>query len=598
MMAEWFRAGAQDFSFGAMRNFEAATRLTIVLCLLLVASFCVWTLDRGFDITDEAYYLLLAMHPEAVSLYISAQQWVSSLIWQLTGSLVAFRAAGMALLVAGAAILSWGVLAALPQVGGSRSATCPRQRPIVLASSITCALVYIETIAFSPSYNLLATAGAYGAAGLVFLALGRTSGKRLALLALAGCTLAVEFVSKPSAGVATFGLLAVWICLLYPGWRTIVSSLAMLATGMLLVVNLLLVSNTSYEAAQVDIREGLALFSMVQTEFVGDRLLRYAIEYMDRVRHGFSTYPILVAAVAAYLITRRKLLALLCIPALLYTLTTIDYRLGYTGHYEAHFVAQSELGFVLLSMALLVSFSAWRTAPRLIIVLAGLFLLPYTVGVGTGNALFTQVLATLAPWGTLVAILAGLHYSRRADQAMVMVLAAGFISCYMLQTVTGVVRSPYHLVEPMLLQKFPVTVGKLGTVRVDAQTHAFVEDIQQAAKRCGIAPDMPFLGLYNVPGVALILQAVPPVTPWLNNLAQAEVVLRRMPAAMIEASTIAVLLDDKGQLPRLPSALGPLDDQRRWCGASDFPLLIQQIQIWRPHASAAVPRLADSPARP
>ena len=597
-IASWIRAGAQDFSIGAMREFEAATRLTARLCLLLVASFCVWTLDRGFDITDAAYYLLLAMHPGAVTLYISAQQWVSGMIWQLTGSLVAFRAAGMAMLVAGAAILSWGVLAAVPQMRGSHPELDARRREILLASSITCALVYVETIAFSPSYNLLATAGAYGAAGLVLLMMGRKPSERIALIALAGCMLAVEFVSKPSAGIATFALLALWVCLLGSDWRTIILSLAMLATSTLLVVSVLLVSNTSFADAQMDIREGLALFSMVQTEFVGDRLIRYAIEYMDRIRHGIQTYFILVTAVTAYLIIRRKLIVLLCIPALLYTLITIPYRLGYTGHYEAHFVAQSELGFVLLSMAMLVSMPAWRTAPRLMIVLAGLFLLPYTVGVGTGNALFTQVLATLAPWGAVVAILAGLHYNRRSDKAMVMVLTAGFISCYTLQTVTGVVRSPYHLVEPMLLQKFPVTVGRLGTVRVDAQTHAFVEDLQHAARHCAIAPDTSFLGLYNIPGVALILQAVPPVTPWLNNLEQAEVVLRRMPPSLADASTIAVLLDDKDQLPQLPSYLGPLDTRRRLCGASEFPLLIQQIQIWRPSPSAPPVGPAEPPARP
>ncbi len=574
-----------DLSTNVARDMDGAVRLATVLCLLLVTTFCIWALDRGFDITDEAYYLLLAQHPESVNLYVSAQQWVSSLIWLLTGSLVTFRAAGMLLLVAGAGILSWGVSSALTRVELTLSTTAHR-RHILFACSVTCALVYVETINFSPSYNLLASAGAYAATGLVLLAPGTRPLGRWALLALSGCALAVEFVSKPSAGAATFGLLALWICLLWPGWRTKVIGIVVLTAGVLLSVTLLLVSNTTFTAAQVDIRDGLALFSLVQTESVSARLLRYVNEYFERAVHAFEQNLLLLAAVVAYLITRRRLFFLLAIALVFYTLVRIDYRLGYTGHYEAHFVAQTELGMVLLVMILLVSFPAWRNSPRFIVLLAGLVLLPYTVGVGTGNSILTQIIATLAPWGAAVAAIATLHYDRRSDQVLVLAMVTVFIVSFSLQTVTGVVRAPYHLVQPLLLQQFPITVGNLGSVKVDAETHAFVVALERAAKRCSIVPGTPFLGLYNVPGVALVMQAIPPVTPWLNNLAQAEVVLRRMPPESVHASTLGILLDDKDQAPPLPTAFDSLETRFRYCGTSTFPLLIQQVQIWHPQPTA------------
>ena len=198
-------------SFRPHRGVENIARGGVLLCAFLVVSYCVWTLDRGFDITDEAYYLLLGIYPESVKMYISAQQWITGGIWRVTGSLLAFRAAGLILLVASTGLLALGAIVALSHsklklsddVGG---------RALVLASSIVCALLYVETINFSPSYNLLAASGAYAATGLVLLALhAGDKWYRLGLLLLAGGALGVEFVSKPSAGVATLCLLAIWV---------------------------------------------------------------------------------------------------------------------------------------------------------------------------------------------------------------------------------------------------------------------------------------------------------------------------------------------------------------------------------------------------
>jgi hypothetical protein len=45
---------------------ESVARMVILLCAFLVIAYCVWTLERGFEITDEAYYLLLDMRAGSV----------------------------------------------------------------------------------------------------------------------------------------------------------------------------------------------------------------------------------------------------------------------------------------------------------------------------------------------------------------------------------------------------------------------------------------------------------------------------------------------------------------------------------------------------
>ena len=563
---------------------EAAARLAIVLCLLSVTAFCVWALDRGFDITDEAYYLLLALYPDSVRLYLSAQQWVTGGIWQVTGSLVTFRAAGMFLVATGAGVLALGVSCVLTR-GGIELASTGRNRQLLFTCSVTSALVYVETINFSPSYNLLASAGAYAAAGMVLLALGGNGANwRWMLLVLAGGALGVELVSKPSAGAATFGVLALWIWIMSPAlWRK-VAGVALVSTGIVSCVAGLLLTHTTIKAARLDVSEGLALFSLVQSEFVGDRLLRYLVEYFQHAAHAFKENLLLLVSVVVYLVTRRPIFILMTIAIVLYTLGFSEYHLGYTGKYELHFVSQMELGFVLLVLILLVSFPAWQNSPQFIALLGGLILLPYSVGIGTGNSIFTQVLATLAPWGVAIAAIANLRLHRNPDRLLVLALVAGFMMSFSLQTVTGVFRAPYHLVYPLILQQHPITIGPLGSVKVDFETHDFVTALERAADRCGILPGSPFLGLYNIPGVALVLQAVPPVTPWLNNLAQAEVVLQRMPPEAVHSSLVGLLLDANGDRPAVPAALGSMEADFRYCGTSTFPLLGQQVQIWRPQS--------------
>jgi len=56
---------------------EVFCGLAILLSLLLLG-YCIWILDRAFELTDESYYLLLAIHPGAVIAYNSGQHWVAN----------------------------------------------------------------------------------------------------------------------------------------------------------------------------------------------------------------------------------------------------------------------------------------------------------------------------------------------------------------------------------------------------------------------------------------------------------------------------------------------------------------------------------------
>lgn len=557
-------------------NIDRFCRASILFCAIVVIVVCAWMLDRGYEITDEAYYLLLAMYPDSVKLYISAQQWITSGIWQVTGSLFAFRAAGMLILIVSAVILAYGATVTCSHSKLKLSNEASRHA-LVLASSIICALLYGETINFSPCYNLLASASAYAAAGFILLGLHTQElWRRLGLLILAGGMLSVELVNKPSAGIATFCLMLIWILFFSKAPKNKFIDVATIVLSLVSGVLALIVTQANFHEVEFSINEGMQLFRMVQVESVGIRLVRYFSEFAGYSLDAIKTHIILISAVVLYLITRRMICVGATVVALVYTLATAQYITFSDNQYvlQMHYVT------VIFVLSMLVSMpTLWKNS-QFVALVTGLTLLPYTVAVGTGNSIFTQIIISLAPWGVTLSVIASLHFERKMDKVMLVILMTGLLVAITLQIMSSGLRDPYHMVQPLVSQSQRATIAGIGEVKVDADTSKFIADIEEAKEVCGIVPGAPFLGLYNLPGIALPLQAIPVLTPWLNNMAQAEAVLKLASPHVLHGSVIAVLLNADGGLPQLPLALSQLTQDFHYCGETIYPFHHQKIQLW------------------
>lgn len=580
------------FTFRFLRNVESTCRAGIQLCAFLVVFYCVWILDRGFDITDEAYYLLLAIHSDSVKYYISAQQWLTAGLWHLTGSITMFRASGLILLLASSVLLARGVFLACLRCGlvADRS----KNMRVILAGSVIGALLYASTINLSPCYNLLASAGAYAAAGLVLLAVNRSSiPHKYALIAIAGFAVGVEAISKPSAGVATLALLVFWGGVFERSHRDKFFELLAMIFGFVVFTGITLLCNTTLSDAIRAVVEGMGLFRMVQVETVQARLARYFIEFSEFILLTLKTFALPLALMIAYRVTYRSIYAYLGLAALAVTLVCGNLDLG-TVSFSVHnvpcrsflfggfnrYYAQAVALFSMLVMALMVSAPAWNKNWSTLALFAGLFLLPYSVALGTGNPLFSQVLDSLAPWGALTAVLAVAHPHEYFCKKTASLIVLCFAMTAMIQIATSSLR-PYHLSQSLVKQDRTAIIGNLGDVKVDAATYRFLSEMRSAVKECNIAPGTPFVGLYNIPGVALVLQATPVLTPWLNNMVQAEFVVERMVTEGVHPAVVALKMEESGTAPLLPQQLAGFPAEYRYCGMATYPYLQQRIQIWQ-----------------
>ncbi|MFC5520589.1 hypothetical protein [Polaromonas jejuensis] len=578
--------------FLSVEIIERIARTGILLCPFLVIAYCVWTLDRGFEITDEAYYLLLAMHAGSVKLFISAQQWITAGLWQLTGSLATFRAAGLASLLVSSALLGLGVFSICLRFGLVTDHF--ELKWVVLAGSVVGAMLYASTINLSPSYNLLASTGAYAAAGMALLASNRSSIlQKYALLTMAGCAIGAETLCKPSAGVATLALLVLWVSIFECSRFDKRFGPVALVFGAITFAGIVLLVNTTISDATQGVEQGMQIFRMVQVEAVEARLIRYFIEFLGYFLTTLRAFAVPIVAMTIYAMTRRPIFAQCGLVTLVATLifgnlhaglptlstfnaTSGSYLFGGFNRYDAQIVAI----FSMLLMMLIVTIPVWSKNRNTFALFIGLFLLPYSVGIGTGNALFTQVIDSLAPWGALIAVLVVARQPDHVNKIPSSLIGSCFMVTIALQIVTSNFR-PYNLSLPLTRQDQATTVGQLGEVKVDAGTYKFLAEMKAAAKVCEIAPGAPFFGLYNIPGVALALQATPVLTPWINNRAQAEFVIERVRSEDLHSAVVAFQMKGRDFFPPIPQQMAAFPLGYRYCGMATYPYMHQRIQIWK-----------------
>ena len=377
--------------FKYIRTFEYKFNAAIFLCTLLVLIYCIWTLDRGFEITDEAYYLLLAQHSSSVKYYISAQQWITEEIWQLTRSLVMFRAAGMLLLVASSTLLALGAIHAFSQTKLSSSNVIDRH-VAVIASSIISGLLYSTTINLSPCYNLLASSSACVAAGLVlFSSSNNIKWQRYVLLFLAGIAIGVEFICKPSAGIATFAILIIWMFIFNQLLKAKISAVAVTILGCVLFVTVLLYTKTTIKGVSSSMVNGFELFRMVQFEPITTRLERYFSNFFYYCFESAKSHCILIVAIVIYQINRREVFLGIAFTSLIYTLAASKYWHAT----DVQYLLIMKTIFVLSALILLISRRLWWKDSKAIYLVCMLITLPYSVALGTGNSLFTQVIISI-----------------------------------------------------------------------------------------------------------------------------------------------------------------------------------------------------------
>lgn len=547
--------------------------LAIICCASVIAGV-IWSSGRGLELTDEAYYILSAIHPDQVQLYVSAQHWMLAPLWALTESLQGFRLIGATLLVSASTLLSLGAARCFAIYTGF-APTALTLLGVVAAGGIG-ALLYVVTIAPSPSYNLLASVGAYAAMGCALFALDRRQiGASFALCCLAGAGLAICVLNKPAAGICVGLTILVLILYLQSDWRKWIMVGAG-GMGTISTLGLFVLIQPSQLTVFESLSGGLELFRMVQTEPILARLIRYVATVAIATSKALLLFlPVVIFTVVVMRNSRQWQAWGLLLTALCTIIIGKHYLGGMT-----RYTSIAEAIYALLIIGIALGFNTWIRGRKTRLLFAGLLVLPFSITIGTGNSLFTQVIVALAPWTIFAFLSCWMANKSEAVRLAQTGITAVLLILIPVQVFSSFTREPYHLNAPLTAQSEDVFIPRLGALKVDLTTAQFLIQMNGAQSNCAIRPEAFFVGLFNVPGLALLLDATPPVTPWLNNSAQATTILSYWRPNSKTQVIVALTSEAKKQPSTLPQDFQPSAVFSKFCGTVTFPFESKEVDIW------------------
>ncbi len=562
-----------------MINYKRLSNLIIVTWIFsiitILITYCLWSLNRGLDMTDESYYLAAAIHPESVVVWATAMHWITSILWDLSGSLVKFRGLGMAILVISSVVFALGVAHAFERLANSKLKY--HHLLFIVASSLTGALLYNAFVTFTPSYNLLAASGTYIALGLAFFTLNiNTNWLKIFIQIFVGIALGITFLAKFSSGVIACLIVAAILTVFRHSFKTLLLNILALAIGMLTTLAVLILLHTSFADAFAQFKLGALVYMLGANETFTVRLLRYIREtsvFLQLTIIDFY-FPLLIYAMHAF--RPRTWVALSGLVSFIYIVVSQGYLFGGMDKYAQ----QTAPLLVAVILSLLTMHRKGQLQLKIYFLFAILLLLPIGISIGTFNPLHVQIILCLAPWGLLIGLLAvdtKEVYGLTNDRFL---LGVVFLSIVTSQIVTNGFRAPYRQYRPFFEQNAPINIPLLGNINLDTETRDSYYKLKHLADTCNIKPNEKFIGLYNIPGVSLILQTITLGMPILQDRISTEPILAHFDKTVLNSAILGINRDTESYDSSMPRQLAAFPQEYRLCGTVVLPYQKQKLELW------------------
>ena len=547
-------------------DFAAAVVTLLVFAWLLAAS------GKGFDLTDEGFYLLTARHPEDVVMMSTSFHHVTSwLLWATGGSIAAIRIIGVAGTAASGVALGY---AALAVSGGGRS--------LLVVSTVTVyALIAYVWLLLTPSYNTYngwAVAGmtvcvlrgfaSFGAAParLVLSMSEDPPGDRLGAASDAsrrrtrlrtwmfgsGLFLGLSlFMKFPTAAV--MGALVTFAIAAWPGLsrRDRTSALCWIAVGAATTAAVMFVIVVSPLHWWRETVGGVEQVARLDAGHGPSAIGRYARELWGHL--GTGTRPVIwllwalgfasaaVLAAASDTDARLRRAARVTIWLVLMTAAVRSacetaawlfppLLSGYAMRDMFPFwIARVHLHWGLLMIAIAAGAglgTRWRGASpanpadadanrkRVIV---GLLLAGGTgaAAFGTANPIYLNLMLALGSWAALLVLAvryasARLGWSVAGDAVLLFLVALAAV-----QIVGGTVTASYGLHEGVRRQTVATSIGSPPSrLSLDPETHRLITALRRLTSACGFKEGDDLFAFYNMPGLVYALGGRSPGLPW------------------------------------------------------------------------------------
>lgn len=468
-------------------------------CSLFAVLWTISRMDRGFDFTDEAFYLMWAQDPARFKLAYGLFGYGLHPLFELVGESVADLRRLAALIAA-----ALGALASLTMLDSLR---VPLRSPATLQILSSSALLPFSYYAFwipTPSYNWFALiSGLFLVCAMVDL-LRPEHLTRSAFFA--GLSAASIMFSRPQNAFAYGGIyLASALFFAYDVKRLsqLLLAAALWTVALLTMVAWWMPLNTIVAQVQsyfaifgashpVHTNVLVSLTNFFQTS--GSLFLCSGLIFL--VTSVLHRYERLIPWLAILQVCASGVITLDVVFNL--TASNFVYRIGpITG----------AIAYMVLSIC--------RLRPdadqRFITLMGWASLVPLVATFGSVDRISEQLIFSCGIWGIISTV--------ASCNALHRFWCTGIAGAWVVLTFVAVqigLAAPYRLASPVDMQLNPTPVGSRSTLKLDEKTNKFVTDLRESAKASGFCDGDSVLDLGSAsPGVIFAIGGRAPTFPWI-----------------------------------------------------------------------------------
>ena len=551
--------------------------LLVYLFLLLVGNS-----SRGFDITDESYYVIWASQPETIFASTTQFGYYTRLLYLISGQNIAvFRAVGVICLFASAWFFAYSLDRYWHFSSGQQFNTRNRWKEISLLS-IGC-LAYYKSWLITPSYNWLALIGVLIAgAGLIRVTTKNYSPRgmrepiphQLANGLLVGIGGGLTFMAKPTTALVLALTALFWVALHYLRCKLKLFFMVALCTSCLFLLMHAIVFKGGITHFYYDLREGLQLESLLVGGQPLENLVWQAIGELEPISeslfqlapNGFRLFPVVIFLVWWMKKRGFEIPAISILSGFLIIFNLfIWYRLWETGRWSTWNFGFSGIvwSIALLSSALLslcaykqnTSESRLKIIIHIVTIYLFILMLAFATAFGSTNLLVRQMsfgFVFLAAATMLAAFWIDQHIGRKILGSIIPIL----VSISVLHVMMVGIKHPYRLPSKISDQVIECSFyNSNGSLKVDSPTAEYINGLKRIAQKSGWQPGTPLIDLTGgSPGATLILGGRTMGTPWLlggypGSTEFAKKVIEKVPVAVQKAAWVLTAPQGKRSLP-------------------------------------------------
>lgn len=451
-------------------------------------------MERGFDLTDESFYLMMSKEPERYDLFYGLFGYGLHPLFELSGgSIVWMRRIGAIVLI-GAGVFVGSVTA-----GGTKKTISGVL--LITAAAFTSVIYYHPWIPM-PSYNWLLAIACYPLFASVLL-LRHERNFVWSALAAAVAAILVAF-TRPQNALAFGAIYLLAGCLAISGWKSRLYQ-ALRVSGFIAVLLVLCLLLLPVATILEQVRIYTSIFGMSHP--IQFSILQQQIEFVSSSWFWFLS---IILFAAAFILRDtghiRSKITIAILASVLIGIALID-----GPHSLRSLATGARPGAIAWS---LLAICCWEKSvdSRLVLLLAVSGLIPWAATVGAAASVGNQLMF-FSGISLFIAIVATSLAARRSIFATLCAVSAALFLSY--SSVQAGLSSPYRLAAPIEMQTYPVTIGG-HEVLVDERTRDFIETLQADARLAGFCQGEDAIDLSgSIPGAVIAIGGRQPVFPWL-----------------------------------------------------------------------------------